>query len=156
MMRKLGRCLAVLMLVGLVPAAWAQAPALLPGRWAVYQIGFLADATVPGEMLEHLNHPQVADLNLAIEHKDAELLVEFRADGTYHFSITRAGQRVRTETGSYALKNNRLTASSPAPDGSSFHNQQVSKLTKRMLVLTFPAAEDIPGVVEEVTYYRLK
>lgn len=152
-MRKIGWCLIVLLAA---PAARAQGPALLLGRWAVYQIGFLADATVPMEMLEHLNDPQVADLNLAIEQREAELLVEFRADGTYQFSITRAGQRVRSETGRYALKDGRLTASSPAPDGSSFHDQQVAKLNRRQLVLTFPAGENMPGVIEEITYYRIK
>lgn len=156
MLRKTGWCLAALLLLLLPLTAPAQVPALLPGRWAVYQIGFLADATVPREMLERLNDPQVADLNLAIERKEAELLVEFRADGTYQFSITRNGQRTRAESGSYALKDGWLTASSAAPDGSSFHDQQVTKLTKRMLVLTFPADKSMPGVVEEITYYRLK
>jgi hypothetical protein len=129
-MPKIGGCLLLLLLL-VAPAARAQVPALLPGRWLVYQIGFLADATVPREMLERLDDPQVADLNLAIERKEAELLVEFRADGTYQFAITRDGQRVRSETGRYTLQNGSLTATSTTPDGSSFHDQHVAKLTKR-------------------------
>jgi hypothetical protein len=154
-MPKIGGCLLLLLLL-VAPAARAQVPALLPGRWLVYQIGFLADATVPREMLERLDDPQVADLNLAIERKEAELLVEFRADGTYQFAITRDGQRMRSETGRYTLQNGSLTATSTTPDGSSFHDQHVAKLTKRTLVLTFPADPAMPGVVEEITYYRQK
>jgi len=153
-MHKTGLCLVALLCAG--PAALAQVPARLPGQWAVHQIGFLADATVPSELLEHLNDPQVADLNLAIERSEAKLVVEFRADGTYQFSVVRAGQPTRTEAGRYTLVNGLLTASSPAPGGSSFHNQHLAKLTRRLLVLTFPAGDNMPGVVEEVTYYRLK
>ncbi|RZK16604.1 MAG: hypothetical protein EOO56_19595 [Hymenobacter sp.] len=154
MMPKTGWCLVALLLLAF--AAPAQVPALLPGRWVVQQIGFLAGTTVTNDLLERLNDPQVADLNLAIERQEAELLVEFRADGTYQFAITRAGQRVRAEAGRYTLQNGQLTASSPAPDGSSFHDQHVAKLTKRLLVLTFPAGPEMPDVVEEITYSRLK
>lgn len=138
------------------PAAQAQIPALLPGRWQVYQISFLAEESVPDSVRDRLDDPQVADLNVAIMQGEAQLVVEFRADGTYEFSITRGGQRTRSEMGTYALQNNSLQARSPAPDGSSFHDQHLAKLTKRTLVLTFPMGHELPGVVEEIEYRRLK
>ncbi|RYY21240.1 MAG: hypothetical protein EOO36_01295 [Cytophagaceae bacterium] len=136
--------------------AWAQVPALLPGRWEVYEVGFLASAFVPDSVRERLDDPQVADLNVAIQRGEAQLLVEFRPDGTYEFTIDRAGERVRTETGTYTLKNSELSAYSAEPDGSSIHNQHLVKVTKRTLVLAFPVGERLPGIMEEVEYRRSK
>lgn len=153
-MSKVGWCLAARLL--LAPAVRAQVPALLPGRWEVYELGFVAEALVPDSVREQLNDPQVADLNVAIMRGETHLVVEFRPDGTYEFVITRADQQVRKEAGTYALKNGQLLAASAAPDGSSFHAQRLVKLTKRTLVLAFPVGERLPGVREEIEYRRLK
>lgn len=140
------------------PAAQAQAqvPALLPGRWQVYEISFLAEGAVPDSVRDRLDDPQVADLNVAIMRGEAQLVVEFRADGTYEFTITRNGWRTRSETGTYTLQNSSLQAHSPSPDGASFQGQHLARLTKRALVLTFPVGPKMPGVVEEIAYRRLK
>ena len=138
------------------PAAQAQVPTLLPGRWQVYEIGFLATGALSDSVRDRLDDPQVADLNVAIMRGEAQLVVEFRADGTYAFTITRDGERTRSETGTYTLQNNSLQARSPAPDGASFHGQHLARLTKRTLVLTFPVGPAMPGVVEEIAYRRLK
>ena len=153
--RKIGWCLAIVLLAAPV-ASWGQVPALLPGRWEVYELGFLAEAVVPDSIRERLNDPQVADLNLAIQRGEAQLVVEFRANGTYQFTITQAGEQTRLEKGDYTLINNEISARSAAPDGSSFHNQRLIKLTKRTLVLAFPAGSRLPGVMEEIEYRRQK
>ncbi|MGI4743722.1 MAG: hypothetical protein ACRYG7_51875 [Janthinobacterium lividum] len=136
--------------------ACAQVPDLLPGRWEMYQISFLVPEMVPDSVRDHLDDPQVADLNLAIMDGRAQLVVEFGADGSYQFSVTRGGERVRAEAGSYGVAANTLQARSPGAESSSFNGQKLSKLTKRTLVLTFPAGPTLPGVAEEVEYRRLK
>lgn len=143
-------------LVLLVLPVGAQVPALLPGRWEMYQISFLAADTVPDSVRDHLDDPQVADLNLAIRDGRAKLVVEFGTDGSYQFSVTRGGERVRAEAGTYSVAANTLQAHSPGAEGASFNGQQLSKLTKRTLVLMFPAGPTLPGVAEEVEYRRLK
>jgi len=105
---------------------------------------------------DRLDDPQVADLNVAIMQGEAQLVVEFRADGTYDFAITRAGQRTRSEQGTYALQNSTLQARSASPDGTSFQGQHLARLTKRTLVLTFLVGPEMPGVTEEIEYRRLK
>lgn len=79
---------------------------------------------------------------------EAQLVVEFRADGTYAFSITRGGQRTRPKIGTSTLQNNLLQARSVAPDGSSFHDQHLARLAKRTLVFALPVGARLPGVVE--------
>lgn len=122
----------------------------------MYQISFLAAETVPDSVRDRLDDPQVADLNLAIMDGRAQLVVEFGTDGSYHFSVTRGGERIRTEVGTYSLIASTLQAHSPSAEGASFNGQQLSKLTKHTLVLTFPAGPTLPGVAEEVEYRRLK
>lgn len=153
-MQKVGWCLGPLLL--LVLPIWAQVPALLPGRWEMYQISFLAAETVPDSVRDHLDDPQVADLNLAIMDGRAQLIVEFGTDGNYQFSVMRGGERVRAEAGTYSVAAKTLQAHSPSAEGTSFNGQQLSKLTKRTLVLTFPAGPTLPGITEEVEYRRLK
>ena len=159
-------CLTNLIFAGLtglvLPTAPAQAqkapkesPTLL-GYWQTRQIGFSVTAATPDSVRDKLDNPDIADLNQAMFAGQAQLLVEFRADSTYQFTIIRDGRRLRTETGTYSLTNGHLQASSPAsPDGSSFHDQQVQKLTRRGLVLVFPAGPELPGASEEVEYRRV-
>jgi hypothetical protein len=153
-MQKTGWGLGLLLMLG--SAARAQVPALLPGRWQVYQISFLAAGTVPDSVRDHLDDPQVADLNFAIMDGRAQLVVDFQTDGSYQFSVTRDGERERTETGTYSVAGSMLQAHSPSAEGSSFNAQQLSKLSKRTLVLTFPVGPELPGVLEEIEYRRLK
>ncbi|MEJ7665946.1 MAG: hypothetical protein WKG07_43720 [Hymenobacter sp.] len=96
------------------PAA-AQTASLLPGRWAMRQISFIATQTVPPAMLERMDDPEVAELNQELRAGAAHLQVEFRADGTYQFTIARAGQPERLETGTYQLTASTLRAKAPAP-----------------------------------------
>ena len=72
-------------------------------------------------------------------------------DGPFRIEGREGTYTLRTEAGSYALQAGWLTATSAAPDGSSFHDQHIAKLTRRTLVLTFPAGPEMPGVVEEIT-----
>ncbi|WP_223650834.1 hypothetical protein [Hymenobacter psoromatis] len=131
-------------------------PPTLLGYWQTRQIGFSVTAATPDSVRNKLDDPDIADLNRAMFTGEAQLLVEFRADSSYQFTITRAGKRLRTETGTYSLAHGHLQASSPAsPDGSSFHDQQVQKLTRRGLVLVFPAGPELPGASEEVEYHRV-
>ncbi len=131
-------------------------PPTLLGRWETRQIAFTVTAATPDSVRDQLDDPEIADLNQAIFMGEAHLLVEFRADGSYQFTITRNGQQLRTEAGTYSLTNGHLQASSPgSADGSSFHDQQVQKLARRTLVLTFPVGPQLPGAVEEVEYRRV-
>jgi hypothetical protein len=64
---------------------------------------------------------------------------------------------VQNETGTYAVVRGRLRASSlGSPSGSSFDGHQIRKLSRRVLLLSFPMGEHMPGVEEEVEYRRVK
>lgn len=131
-------------------------PPTLLGRWATRQIAFTATGAVPDSVRDQLDDPEVADLNQAIFMGEAQLLVDFRADGTYQFTINRDGKQLRFETGTYSVADGHLQASSPgSADGSSFSDQQVQRLARRTLVLVFPAGPQLPGVAEEVEYRRV-
>jgi hypothetical protein len=142
-----------------VPALAQKAPKEPPtllGRWQTRQIAFTATAATPDSVRDQLDNPDIADLNQAIFMGEAQLIVEFRADGSYQFTINRDGKQLRFETGTYSLAKGYLQASSPSSaDGSSFHDQQVLKLTRRGLVLVFPVGPELPGVNEEVEYRRV-
>ncbi|WP_151086777.1 hypothetical protein [Hymenobacter baengnokdamensis] len=131
-------------------------PALLPGRWELRQVSFTAAQTVPPEVLEQMNNPEVAALNQEVVSGLAHLLVEFRPDGSYQFTVARPGQPVRLETGSYAVKQGTLFAQSPATEGgSSFDNQQLIQVSRRKLVVDFLVGDALPGVREEIEYRRV-
>lgn len=133
-----------------------KAPPTLLGRWKTRQIGFSITDATPDSVRDQLDNPEVADLNQAIFYGDALLVVEFKADSTYDFTIMRGGETIRHETGTFSVRQNRLLASSPgSADGASFNDQQIQKLARRSLVLTFPAGPELPGVNEEVEYVRL-
>ncbi len=147
-------------LLTLAPPAFAQKatkePPTLLGSWQTRQIAFTATAATPDSVRDQLDNPDIADLNQAIFMGEAQLIVEFRADGSYRFTINRDGKQLRLETGTYSLANGHLQASSPgSADGSSFHDQQVLKLTRRGLVLVFPVGPELPGVDEEIEYRRV-
>jgi hypothetical protein len=153
-MPKLSYCLLLLLLLA-APMAWAQVPPLLVGQWEAHEIGFIAQEGVPDSVRERLDDPQIGALNVDIMRGDAQLLVEFRADGSYQFSVTRNGQLVRAETGTYSVAHDTLYARSPAsPGGSSFNDQHLSRLTRRVLLLAFWVGSDLPGVTEEIEYRR--
>lgn len=132
-------------------------PPTLLGRWKTHQIALTATAATPDSVRDQLDDPDIADLNRAIYTGEAQLVVEFRADGSYQFTITRDGEQLRLETGTYSLTNDgHLQASSPSSaDGSSFSDQQVLKLTRRGLQLAFPVGPQLPGVAERIEYYRV-
>lgn len=141
----------------LAAPAQAQVPAELVGRWEAYEIGFVVNGTVPDSVRNRLDDPNTAELNHAIAEGSARLRVEFRADGGYHFTVTHGEEVMQTETGTYSVVKNRLQASSPSSrEGSSFHDQHIRKLSRRVLVLAFPVGEYMPGVEEEVEYRRVK
>lgn len=141
----------------LAAPAWAQTPAGLLGQWEAYEIGFLVPPAAPDSVRDRLNDPSTADLNHALSDGTARLRVEFRADGGYLFTVVRGEEVVQRETGTYSVVNSRLQASSPSSrNGSSFHGQQIRKLSRRVLLLAFPVGEYMPGVEEEVEYRRVK
>lgn len=136
--------------------ARAQMPPLLPGRWELRQISFVANQTVPPDILERMDNPEVADLNREMAGGTAHLVVEFRPEGTYHFTVARVGQPSHTETGTYSVAAQTLLAQRPGTDGgSSFDHQQLLALTRRRLVLQFLVGDELPGVVEELAYRRV-
>jgi hypothetical protein len=135
----------------------AQEPALLPGRWEMRQISFIANQTVPPDILERMNNPEVAELNQAIAGGTARLVVEFRPEGTYRFVVARQGQPDRIETGTYAVRDKTLLAQSPGTEsGSSFDHQEVVQLSRRRLVVEFRVGDELPGVLEEIEYRRVQ
>lgn len=134
----------------------AQVPALLPGRWELRQISFLANQTVPPDILERMDNPEVAELNQEIAGRAAHLVVEFRFDGTYRFTVQRAGQADHIEEGTYAVSEKTLLAQSPGTEGgSSFNQQQLVELSRRRLVVRFLVGDELPGVEEELEYRRV-
>lgn len=149
--------LAAGLLVGLAAGARAQVPAQLVGQWEMRQISFLAEHAVPDSVLARMDNPQVASLNQEIRAGSARLAVEFRPDGTYLFTITRAGRTERTEAGTYAVQHNTLLSQSPTTEGgSSFNDQYLAKLSGRTLLLTFRVGPELPDILEEVEYRRLR
>ena len=153
------RCYLLQLVAALLLAAPAQAqvPAELIGRWEAYEIGFVPLGTLPDSVRDRLNDPNTADLNHAIAEGMARLRVEFRADGGYQFTVTRGEEVVQSEIGTYKVVKNQLEASSPSSrNGSSFDGHQIRKLSRRVLLLAFPAGEAMPGVEEEVEYRRVK
>jgi hypothetical protein len=145
--------------VGLLiaPAARAQVPALLLGQWEMHQISFVAHHTVPPDIMERMDNPEVGELNQEVAADVAHLKVEFRPDGTYSFTVQRLGQPDRLETGTYSVRANMLLAQSPGtPGGSSFDQQRLIQLNRRKLVVEFPIENELPGVVEEIEYRRVR
>jgi hypothetical protein len=139
------------------PAQAQQIPADLVGQWEAYQIGFVLSGAVPDSVRDRLNDPQTADLNQALAEGSTHLRVAFRADGGYLFTVTRGEEVVQRENGTYSVAHGRLQASSPnSLNGSSFHDQQIRRLSRRFLVLAFPVGEYMPGIEEEVEYRRAK
>jgi len=137
-------------------AAQAQVPPLLPGRWELRQISFVANQTVPPDILERMDNPEVAELNQEMASGAAHLVVEFRPAGTYQFTVARAGQPNHTESGTYSVAAKTLLAQSPGlASGSSFDGQQLLALTRRRLVLQFLVGDELPGVLEELEYRRV-
>lgn len=145
-----------LALAASVQVGRAQVPNLLVGKWAVRQISFVAQPPVADSVLHQMDNPQVASLNNAIRDGGSQLVVEFRPDGTYQFVQTIASRVERTEQGTYAAQGTTLYGQSLTTDGgSSFNNQQITRLTRRILLLTFLVGPNLPGVSEEVEYRRL-
>jgi hypothetical protein len=138
-------------------AARAQVLPGLVGQWQAYEIGFTVSEAVPDSVRERLNDPQTAALNHGIAEGTTQLRVEFRADGSYRFVVMHGEEVAQNETGTYAVARGRLRASSPgSPSGSSFDGHQIRKLSRRVLLLSFPMGEHMPGVEEEVEYRRVK
>ena len=137
-------------------AAQAQVPAQLLGQWELRQIAFVANQTVSHDIMERMDNPGVAELNQEVAAGAAHLLVEFRPDGTYQFSVQRPGQPASTEAGTYTVRARQLLAQSPGmAAGSSFDGQRIVQLSRRKLVVEFPVGEELPGVVEEIEYRRV-
>lgn len=135
----------------------AQVPPLLPGRWELRQISFVANQTVPPGILEQMDNPEVAELNQEVAAGAAHLVVEFRPDGTYYFTVVRAGQPTRTERGTYRVSGKTLLAQSPGTEGgSSFDRQQLVEVSRRRLVIQFLVGDELPGVEEELAYRRVR
>jgi hypothetical protein len=148
-----------LALAGLLATATARAqvPALLLGQWEMRQISFVASQTVPPDIMERMDNPEVAELNQEVAAGAAHLLVAFRPDGTYQFSVRRAGEPDRLETGTYAVRAHVLLAESPTTEGgSSFNQQHLIELSRRKLVVEFPVGNELPGVLEEIEYRRVR
>jgi hypothetical protein len=137
--------------------AQAQVPALLLGQWEMRQISFVANQTVPPDIMERMDNPEVAELNQEVAAGVAQLVVDFRPDGTYHFTVKQPGQPDRVETGTYTVRAHVLLAQSPATvGGSSFNQQRLTQVSRRKLVVEFPVGNELPGVVEEIEYRRVR
>jgi hypothetical protein len=148
--------LAIAGLLAAAPAK-AQVPALLLGQWEMRQVSFVANQTVPPDIMERMDNPEVAELNQEVAAGVAHLLVTFLPDGTYLFTVRRAGAPDRLETGTYAVRANVLLAQSPATaGGSSFDQQRLTQLSRRRLVVEFAVGKELPGVVEEIEYRRVR
>ena len=148
-----------LAVAGLLAAATARAqvPALLLGQWEMRQISFVANQTVPPDIMERMDNPEVGELNQEVAADVAHLRVEFRPDGTYRFTVQRLGQPDRLETGTYTVHANVLLAQSPGTAGGpSFDQQRLIQLNRRKLVVEFPVGQDLPGVMEEIEYRRVR
>ncbi len=140
----------------LAMAGRAQVPTLLPGQWELRQISFVASQTVPPDVLERMDNPEVAELNEEMAAGVAQLRVEFRPDGTYLFAVQRPGQPPRTEVGTYAVRESQLLAQSPDTEGgSSFDGQRIAQLSRRKLVIELVVGAELPGVIEEMEYRRV-
>jgi hypothetical protein len=157
-LKKTIRCWLLLVAALLLAApAQAQIPAELLGRWEAYEISFTVTGALTDSVRDRLNDPQTADINHGIAEGTTHLRVEFRADGGYQFTVTRGEEMMQAEIGTYKVVEGRLQASSPSSrNGSSFDDQQIRKLSRRVLVLAFPVGEEMPGVEEEIEYRRVK
>jgi len=143
------------LLVAAPAAGQAQVPGLLPGRWQLRQISFVANQTVPPDILERMDNPAVAELNQEVAAGTTQLVVAFQPDGTYQFTVMRAGQPGRVEAGTYAVRGNTLLAQSPGtPGGSSFDKQTITQVSRRKLIVEFSVGDELPGVLEEIEYRR--
>jgi hypothetical protein len=145
--------------LGLPTCAQAQhakvSPTLL-GSWQARHVGIKLPPALLDQTRRQVDVYGLRDLNQAVQLGEAHLTVNFRPDSTYTFVITRGGRTFRTEAGTFTMRRGRLLASAPtSPDGSSFHNQQLRHLARRTLVLSFPVGPELPGVHEEITYYRV-
>ena len=144
-------------LLALATAAHAQAPAMLLGQWEMCKVSFVASQPVSPEMLAQLDNPEAASLNQEVAAGTAHLVVAFRPDGTYLFRVARPDHPVRTEAGTYFVKDGTLFAQSPATEGgSSFNGQRIVQLSRRKLVVEFAIGPEMPGVVEEIDYQRVR
>jgi hypothetical protein len=141
----------------LARASRAQVPALLLGQWELRQVAFVANQTVSHDIMERMDNPGVAELNQEVAAGVAHLLVEFWSDGTYQFSVQRPGQPAHVEAGTYEVRARQLLARSPGTaGGSSFDGQRIVELSRRRLVVEFLVGEELPGVVEEIEYRRIR
>jgi hypothetical protein len=148
-----------LAIAGLLAAATAQAqvPALLLGQWEMRQISFVANQPVPPDIMERMDNPEVAALNREVAAGVAHLRVEFRPDGTYSFTVQQPGKPASLEAGTYAVRANVLLAQSPGTEGgSSFNQQHLTEVSRRKLIVEFPVGNELPGVVEEIEYRRVR
>jgi hypothetical protein len=143
-------------LLGVAPAR-AQVPPHLLGQWEVRQISFTASQTVPPDILERMDNPEVAALNREIANGTAHLLVVFRPDGSYQFTIRRAGQLDHTEAGTYIVSGKTLLGQIPgSASGSSFDHQHLVQVSRHKLVVEFPVGDELPEVLEEIEYRRVQ
>lgn len=149
-------CLAALLALPAAAQKAPKAPATLLGRWKTSQVSFSVTGAIPDSVRDQLDNDEIAGLNQAIFTGEALLVVEFRADSTYDFTIMRDGETIRYETGRFAVRQGRLLASAPgSPDGSSFNDQQVLRLARRTLTLAFLVGPTLPGVSQEIDYRRV-
>jgi hypothetical protein len=140
-----------------VAQARAQVPPSLVGQWEVSQISFTASQTVPPDILERMDNPEVAELNREMISGTAHLVVAFRADGSYQFTTVRSGQPNYTEAGTYTVSGKTLLAKNTDASGSSsFDHQQLVQVGRRKLVIEFPVGAELPGVLEEIEYRRVQ
>lgn len=95
----------------------AQIPALLAGQWEMRQISFVANQTVPPDILEQKDSPQVTELNQKQAGGSARLVVEFRPEGTHRFAVARQGPPPCSEARTYTVRGKTLLAQSPSTEG---------------------------------------
>ncbi|QKG58062.1 hypothetical protein GKZ68_16400 [Hymenobacter sp. BRD128] len=133
--------------------AHARVPALLPGQWAMRQGSFVANQTVPPDILARMDNPEMAELKREMTGGTPHLVVELQPGGTCQF----LGQPARIKTGTCAVKGKTLLAQSPGTQGgSSFDRQEMVQLSRRRLVMEFLVGDKLPGVLEEAEYRRVQ
>jgi hypothetical protein len=147
-------------LVGLGLAGWAAsaaAPPQLAGDWQLRQVSFVSYQPLSHELQEQLDDSTIAALNDALRHDRTRQVVHFQPGGTYqldHYENPAAAP-TWTETGTYRLAGGVLTGVAPAaPNGSSFAQCQLRKLTARQLVLDFPFGPDSLRLFKQLAYAR--
>ncbi|SNR34315.1 MULTISPECIES: hypothetical protein [Hymenobacter] len=147
--------LLVCLLVAAALPAWAQDNVV--GRWALELISYEARHTLPDSLVEKLYHSPAGETNNAIRNGTLTVQVEYRADGTYNYSMQRRleAQPYYTEHGRYSVQNGVLRSYATAQDAAAADAQTIIRLNRKLLEVEFPIWAPELHVFEQLRYRRL-